>query len=226
MQSITCSLPRRHSVGRSLRSRLGQWRRSAIPSAVPFRWTRSDRSRLTQPHPDRIRLHSTDWHPLATEGGAGERAGNRTPNLVIKSHLLCQLSYAPGRTVEGPAPWIKSPGRSDLRSRAPRHPASRSRARRPPRARPRRAPPDVSGSLRPARRTRFRPACARATALQPEGSPYPTLGQQRYGHRPRESIAPHDALPPRRRPAPARADAKSELEQTDGEARARGSPDR
>ena len=30
----------------------------------------------------------------------GERAGNRTPNLVIKSHLLCQLSYAPGRTLE------------------------------------------------------------------------------------------------------------------------------
>ena len=28
---------------------------------------------------------------------SGERAGNRTPNLVIKSHLLCQLSYAPGK---------------------------------------------------------------------------------------------------------------------------------
>ena len=26
---------------------------------------------------------------------SGERAGNRTPNLVIKSHLLYQLSYAP-----------------------------------------------------------------------------------------------------------------------------------
>ena len=25
----------------------------------------------------------------------GESAGNRTLNLVIKSHLLCQLSYAP-----------------------------------------------------------------------------------------------------------------------------------
>ena len=25
----------------------------------------------------------------------GERAGTRTPNLVIKSHLLYQLSYAP-----------------------------------------------------------------------------------------------------------------------------------
>jgi hypothetical protein len=31
---------------------------------------------------------------------AGERAGNRTPNLVVKSHLLCQLSYAPGGTLE------------------------------------------------------------------------------------------------------------------------------
>ena len=30
----------------------------------------------------------------------GERAGNRTPNLVVKSHLLCQLSYAPGRKLE------------------------------------------------------------------------------------------------------------------------------
>ncbi len=27
----------------------------------------------------------------------GERGGNRTFNLVIKSHLLCQLSYAPVR---------------------------------------------------------------------------------------------------------------------------------
>ena len=26
----------------------------------------------------------------------GERGRNRTYNLVIKSHLLCQLSYAPG----------------------------------------------------------------------------------------------------------------------------------
>src|SRR3981189_2646262 len=34
------------------------------------------------------------------EGGElilnGERGRNRTYNLVIKSHLLCQLSYAPG----------------------------------------------------------------------------------------------------------------------------------
>jgi len=28
---------------------------------------------------------------------AGERGRNRTYNLVIKSHLLCQLSYAPRR---------------------------------------------------------------------------------------------------------------------------------
>src|SRR5579872_704817 len=27
--------------------------------------------------------------------GSGERGRNRTFNLVIKSHLLCQLSYAP-----------------------------------------------------------------------------------------------------------------------------------
>jgi hypothetical protein len=28
----------------------------------------------------------------------GERGRNRTYNLLIKSQLLCQLSYAPGRT--------------------------------------------------------------------------------------------------------------------------------
>ena len=31
----------------------------------------------------------------------GERGRNRTFNLLIKSQLLCQLSYAPGRTDEG-----------------------------------------------------------------------------------------------------------------------------
>ena len=33
----------------------------------------------------------------------GERAGARTPDLGIKSPLLCQLSYAPRRTL-GAAP--------------------------------------------------------------------------------------------------------------------------
>ncbi len=31
----------------------------------------------------------------------GERGRNRTYNLVIKSHLLCQLSYAPALAVGG-----------------------------------------------------------------------------------------------------------------------------
>ena len=31
----------------------------------------------------------------------GERGRNRTYNLLIKSQLLCQLSYAPGRITEG-----------------------------------------------------------------------------------------------------------------------------
>ena len=31
----------------------------------------------------------------------GERGRNRTYNLLIKSQLLCQLSYAPGRTDKG-----------------------------------------------------------------------------------------------------------------------------
>ncbi len=29
--------------------------------------------------------------------GFGERGRNRTYNLLIKSQLLCQLSYAPGK---------------------------------------------------------------------------------------------------------------------------------
>ncbi len=48
----------------------------------------------------------------STEGekrGAGERAGNRTPNLVVKSHLLCQLSYAPGGNLECRGKRGKSP---------------------------------------------------------------------------------------------------------------------
>jgi hypothetical protein len=34
--------------------------------------------------------------PLIVDTDCGERGRNRTYNLVIKSHLLCQLSYAPG----------------------------------------------------------------------------------------------------------------------------------
>ena len=34
---------------------------------------------------------------------AGERGRNRTYNLLIKSQLLCQLSYAPAREILKPA---------------------------------------------------------------------------------------------------------------------------
>ena len=54
----------------------------------------------------------------AGTGGRGERAGTRTPNLVIKSHLLYQLSYAPtpvrsaGRlspaTIDRPRPSVQN----------------------------------------------------------------------------------------------------------------------
>jgi hypothetical protein len=37
----------------------------------------------------------------------GERGRNRTYNLVIKSHLLCQLSYAPAEGL--PATWQRRP---------------------------------------------------------------------------------------------------------------------
>ncbi len=39
--------------------------------------------------------HSVTTTCLFPIGWRGERARNRTVNLVIKSHLLCQLSYAP-----------------------------------------------------------------------------------------------------------------------------------
>src|ERR1700733_13084166 len=41
---------------------------------------------------------ATCRHPIAAQGGSvsvGERGRNRTYNLLIKSQLLCQLSYAP-----------------------------------------------------------------------------------------------------------------------------------
>src|ERR1035441_6450600 len=54
----------------------------------------------------------------------GERGGNRTYNLLIKSQLLCQLSYAPtrgiseaGATLASPKISITSPARLSLRCR-------------------------------------------------------------------------------------------------------------
>jgi hypothetical protein len=38
--------------------------------------------------------------------GNGERGGNRTYNLLIKSQLLCQLSYAPEIAILAPAPGL------------------------------------------------------------------------------------------------------------------------
>src|ERR1035438_7760105 len=53
---------------------------------------------------------------------AGERGRNRTYNLLIKSQLLCQLSYAPARgfpeagaTIASPKISITSPARLSLR---------------------------------------------------------------------------------------------------------------
>jgi hypothetical protein len=43
-----------------------------------------------------------DGVPLVFEN-SGERGGNRTFNLLIKSQLLCQLSYAPEITILAPA---------------------------------------------------------------------------------------------------------------------------
>jgi hypothetical protein len=44
--------------------------------------------------------------------GVGERGRNRTFNLLIKSQLLCQLSYAPGRVSRLPRMAIQDSGES------------------------------------------------------------------------------------------------------------------
>src|SRR5438034_11395594 len=53
----------------------------------------------------RVTLYFVRRQKTASNGGLlrsirGEGAGTRTLNLVIKSHLLYQLSYAPGSTVK------------------------------------------------------------------------------------------------------------------------------
>ena len=65
------------------------------------------------PHSGRIEADSIACIRLIR---GGERGRNRTYNLVIKSHLLCQLSYAP-------AFETRSPSGSSLRTQA----ASRTR---------------------------------------------------------------------------------------------------
>src|SRR4029079_16517215 len=60
-------------------------------------------------------------------GIAGERGRNRTYNLVIKSHLLCQLSYAPfGWGICGGdirLRYYNTPGRLFIRNPGERYPA-------------------------------------------------------------------------------------------------------
>src|SRR5260370_20680820 len=54
---------------------------------------------------------STRRRPAVDNKGSGERGRNRTFNLLIKSQLLCQLSYAPvavGKTEELPRKTLKS----------------------------------------------------------------------------------------------------------------------
>jgi hypothetical protein len=41
------------------------------------------------------------WKTARIADDSGERGRNRTFNLVIKSHLLCQLSYAPAVKLAG-----------------------------------------------------------------------------------------------------------------------------
>ncbi len=53
------------------------------------------------PEPARRRAASQARKPWTRKGLGGERAGDRTPDRRIKSPLLYQLSYAPGRIVAG-----------------------------------------------------------------------------------------------------------------------------
>ncbi len=58
---------------------------------------------------------SSVWLPGIVIDSAGERGRNRTYNLVIKSHLLCQLSYAPcevGRIASAPFEDLSPPVRT------------------------------------------------------------------------------------------------------------------
>ena len=62
-------------------------------------------SATKMPHasePARRRAASQARKPWTRKGLGGERVGDRTPDRRIKSPLLYQLSYAPGRIVAGP----------------------------------------------------------------------------------------------------------------------------
>src|SRR3982751_2410028 len=52
--------------------------------------------------------------PMPFRDLVGERGRNRTYNLLIKSQLLCQLSYAPGRTSKEGRHWIITSHRERL----------------------------------------------------------------------------------------------------------------
>ena len=73
------------------------------PLRLPFRhpgpFTRESSDQRRPRRPEAIRPSSPQITRSPTGGSHGERAGNRTLNLGIKSPLLCQLSYAPGRTL-------------------------------------------------------------------------------------------------------------------------------
>src|SRR5262249_8104225 len=142
-----------------------------------------------------------------------ERAGRRTPNLGIKSPLLCQLSYAPGSKLRRPTRAFQLPARRSRPRRAPppatagplpTHAAARRErtaarpAHRPPAAPP---PPDHV----PAR-------CPCAPARHPEGRRAAALGEQRHRHGSEELVAAHEsvAAAPATRAAAAAADRELE----------------
>jgi hypothetical protein len=153
----------------------------------------------------------------------GERAGNRTPNLVVKSHLLCQLSYAPRRKLEARALEIKPGLELNLGNSFWGAKATASRSLDPELI------TLIESNFRSPRET-FGPSSTLAqysidalrsgsTALEAKGSTLPSLRQERDDDGPEESISTNDSVSTAMCTRASRADTNSELQQPNRKAR-------
>ena len=82
---MRASLPSVHDFGCSIRQ-------SPTEAEIKEQMLQVATFFLDEEFPNRHQLLSLDWNLLKRDG---ERGRNRTFNLLIKSQLLCQLSYAP-----------------------------------------------------------------------------------------------------------------------------------
>ena len=111
----------------TMRSRKEAWMVEALAAGSEGRRTRVNivflRTKVRREALTCQESNHPQYHPkaLASTGKSlifyGERGRNRTYNLVIKSHLLCQLSYAPA--FEG---WLESGAPSPVRHYQLYHP--------------------------------------------------------------------------------------------------------